>query len=148
VIPVLPPLLAANCNSIRKVMEHIGTCSFDPLHGTRTVVGRSLLTRLLSFFDFDLSVHGPHHRYPKLHHTRLSECMTEIQAKHPQHQYPVFPSFTAALLDTLRSAIRNPGVGVNAGCTDDLSHLPGLHGSSVSHSTGRAMAERVSVRRT
>jgi fatty acid desaturase len=126
----LPLILAANCNSVRKVMEHIGTRSFDPLKGTRTIVGRSTLTRLLSFFDFDISVHGPHHRHPKLHHSQLSDRMGEIQAADPDQKYPVFPSFTTALVDTFRSAISDPSVGVNAGCTDDLSHLPGLKDST------------------
>lgn len=123
---LLPLLLAANCNSIRKMMEHLGTSSFDPLHGTRTIVGRNWLTRALSFFDFDLAVHGPHHRHPKLEHTKLHDRMDEIQEASPEVQYPVFQTFTGALIDTFRTVIRNPAVGVNAGCTDDLSHLPGM----------------------
>lgn len=126
---LLPALLAANCNSVRKIMEHVGTCSFDPLKGTRTVVGRGWLTRVLSFFDFDLAVHGPHHRYPKLEHTKLHDRMEQIQQAAPDESLPVFQTFSAALMDTFRTAIRNPGVGVNAGCTDDLSHLPGIQNS-------------------
>ena len=123
---LLPLLLAANLNSVRKVMEHLGTSSYDPLHGTRTIVGGHWLTRLLSFFDFDLSIHGPHHRYPKLEHNRLEERMEEIQEAAPKGTYPVFQSFTAALKDTFQTVIANPAVGVNAGCTEDLSHLPGM----------------------
>ena len=126
---VLPVLLAANCNSVRKIMEHVGTESIDPILGTRTVVGRSLLTRLISYFDFDLAVHGPHHRYPKLEHTQLKQKMGEIEAADESVSYPVYQSFTAALLDTARTAILNPGVGVNAGCNVDLSHLPGSRDS-------------------
>ncbi|MEQ9406698.1 MAG: fatty acid desaturase [Fuerstiella sp.] len=126
----VPPVLAASCNSVRKLMEHVGTRSFDPLHGTRTVIGRSVLTRLLSYFDFDLAVHGPHHRYPKLDHSLLKSRMAEVRKESPDVSFPVFQSFTAALLDTFRTAITNPGVGVNAGCTDDLSHLPGLRDSA------------------
>ena len=126
----LPPLLAANCNSVRKLMEHIGTSSFDPLLGTRTVVGDRMVTRLLSYFDFDIAVHGPHHRHPNLPHTELKSRMQEIQADHPETAFPVYHSFTSALLATFRTAIRNPAVGVNAGCTDDLSHLPGMQQSA------------------
>lgn len=130
VVFALPMLLAANCNSVRKIMEHVGTRSFDPIHGTRTVVGRSLLTRLLSYFDFDLSVHGPHHRYPKLQHSLLKQRMNELQQANPEQRFPIYSSFTAALLDTFRTAIINPGVGLNAGCTDDLSNLPGMQQSA------------------
>ena len=122
----VPLLLAGNCNSIRTIMEHIGTRSFDPLQGTRTVVGTNIITRVLSYFDFDLAVHGPHHRYPKLQHGSLKSRMAEIQQTAPDEKYPVFDNFRLALVDTFRTAIRNPGVGVNAGCTDDLSHLPGM----------------------
>lgn len=127
---LLPFLLAANLNSIRKIMEHLGTASYDPLHGTRTVVGSSWLTRILSFFDFDLSIHGPHHRFPKLSHHQLAERMEEIQQASPDVRYPVFQSFSAALRDTFRTVIANPAVGVNAGCQEDLSHLPGIASAS------------------
>ncbi len=41
-----------------------------------------------------------------------------------------FYSFTSVLIDTFRTAIANPAVGINAGCTDDLSHLPGMKDSA------------------
>ena len=127
---LLPMLLAANCNSVRKIMEHVGTSSFDPLLGPRTVIGRNWLTRALSFFDFDLPVHGPHHRHPRLRHDELPGRMEEIRKASPDMRYPVYQTFAAALVDTFRTAILNPGVGVNTGCTDDLRHLPGLQDSS------------------
>ena len=132
VIFVLPLLLASNCNSIRKMMEHLGTRSFDPLHGTRTVIGSNLITRLLSYFDFDLAVHGPHHRYPKLSHSLLKSRMAEMQRAAPDESFPVFHSFTSALIDTFRTVIRNPAVGVNAGCTDGFRDLQGLKNAVLS----------------
>ncbi len=121
-----PSWMAANMNSMRKMMEHVGTASFDPVHGTRTVIGANWLTKVLSFFDFDLAVHGPHHRHPKLDHTLLKDRMGEIEKARPDEQFPVFASFSGALADTVRTLFKNPAVGVNAGCSDDLSHLPGL----------------------
>lgn len=138
-----PLVLAANCNSIRKIMEHVGTCSLDPLLGTRTIIGRHWWTRLLSFFDFDLSVHGPHHRFPKLQHNLLTSRMNELQQNHSQTTYPVYPSFAAALWDTAKSAIVNPGVGVNSGCRDDLSHLPGLNATDVPRDGEHALSHSV-----
>jgi fatty acid desaturase len=75
------------------MMDHVGTSSFDPLHGTRTIVGANPLTKLLSYFNFDLAVHGPHHRYPKLDHSMLKQRMAEITEKNPEQDYPVFSSF-------------------------------------------------------
>ncbi|WP_145944388.1 fatty acid desaturase [Fuerstiella marisgermanici] len=131
----LPPLLATAVNGLRKIMDHVGTSSFDPLHGTRTVVGPSFITRTLSFFNFDLAVHGPHHRYPKLECSSLKQRMEEISEANPGQRYPIFPSFFAAFVDTLVAMVRNPGVGVNAGCTDDLSHLPSQTSAKVSSET-------------
>jgi hypothetical protein len=105
-------------------MDHVGTSSFDPFHGTRTVVGQTFITKFLSYFNFDLSIHGPHHRYPKLDHSLLKGCMTETVDSNPEQTYPVFPSFFSAVVDTMRTVVRNPGVGVNAGCSENLSHLP------------------------
>lgn len=120
----VPPLLATMANGFRKIMDHVGTASFDPLHGTRTIVGQGWVTRALSFFNFDLAIHGPHHRYPKLDHTHLRDRMTEIASSRPDEAFPVFPSFWAAFVDTMKTIVRNPGVGLNAGCQADLSHLP------------------------
>lgn len=119
-----PVLLATMLNGIRKLMDHVGTESIDPIGGTRTIVGDNPVTRLLSFFNFDLSVHAPHHRHPKLDHTQLKQRMAEICEKNPDVEYPLFKSFSAALVDTFKRVVVNPGVGLNAGCTDDLSHLP------------------------
>ena len=137
IIFALPPLLATIANGFRKMMDHDGTSSFDPLHGTRTIVGRNFITKGLSFFNFDLAVHGVHHRYPKLKHSSLKQRMAEISETFPEQNYRVFPSFFAAFADTVITIIRNPGVGVNAGCTDDLSHLPSQ--SSAAVSTNQAM---------
>ena len=120
----MPPILATIANGFRKMMDHVGTSSFDPLHGTRTIIGRNFVTRAISFFNFDLAVHGPHHRYPKLKHSQLKDRMAEIAHAHPDESYPVYPSFFAAFVDTIRTIIRNPGVGLNSGCTDNLKHLP------------------------
>ena len=61
---------------------------------------------------------------------QVAERMQEIQQASPAIQYPVFQSFSAALRDTFRTVIANPAVGVNAGCEEDLSHLPGMGSDS------------------
>ena len=50
--------------------------------------------------------------------------MAEICEENPDAKYPLYSTFAGALFDTFRRVIVNPGVGLNAGCTDDLTHLP------------------------
>lgn len=119
-----PLLLAASANSLRKLVEHLGLASYDPVGGTRTIIGAHWWTRLLSYFDFDLPIHGPHHRYPKRPHHQLESSMREIEERHPEQAYPKFSSFSAALRDVLPWLFQNPAVGINAGNTAPLTHLP------------------------
>ena len=100
-------------NTIRKFTEHLGLESLDPVHGTRTVIGPNLITRLSSYFNFDIYVHGPHHRYPRAQHTELPEKLRELQAE-SDRPFPVFATYRAAMLDMLPCLFRNPGVGPNA----------------------------------
>jgi len=111
---LLPLQIAAAINAFRKFVEHIGMESTEPLLGTRTILGDNILTRVCSYFNFDLDIHGPHHRYPKLPHFELESKLAEYQEKHPGTQVPIFKTYRAAVLNTLPCLWRNPGVGVNA----------------------------------
>ncbi|MBS0203133.1 MAG: fatty acid desaturase [Planctomycetes bacterium] len=111
---LLPLPIAAFFNGFRKFTEHLGMSSTDPILGTRTVIGKGLLTRLSSYFNFELFVHGPHHRYPKAPHFELETRLAEYQRKHPDAVVPLFPTYWAALWDTL-PWLWNPGVGQTIG---------------------------------
>lgn len=134
-----PLLLAASANSMRKLIEHLGMASYDPVEGTRTIIGRRWWTRWASYFDFDLSIHGPHHRYAKRPHDQLAESMRQLQLRDPARKYLVFPSYAAAVWNVLPCLFRNPGVGVNAGNTASLTHV-----SQVNHFTTDAVRDVVS----
>jgi len=108
---LLPLVLSPTVNTARKFVEHLGLTSQDPLLGTRTVVGGTRLSRLLRYLNFDIAVHGPHHRYPKARHFELAPRLDAYQSQHPDRQVPVFRSYTAALLDTLPSLWTNPAAG-------------------------------------
>ncbi len=109
---LLPPALAASCNSLRKLTEHLGYPTGDPMLGTRTILATNPITRLFVFFDFDLAVHGPHHRFPKLDHARLRDAFGELQ-KENADRYPLFNGYLSAFLDTLPWILSNPSVGEN-----------------------------------
>ncbi len=121
-----PLLIAASANSLRKLIEHLGMASYDPVEGTRTIIGRHWWTRLLSYFDFELSIHGPHHRYPKQSHDQLENSMRQLELRNPEQKFPVFHSFHSAVLDVLPWLFINPAVGINAGNKAPLTHLPNI----------------------
>ena len=75
-----PLVISYGLNTIRKFTEHLGMGSFDPVQGTRTVIGPGLVTRISSYFNFDIYVHGPHHRYPKAQHYELPQKLAEPEA--------------------------------------------------------------------
>jgi fatty acid desaturase len=111
---VIPHALAGVVQTGRKFTEHLGMSSFDPVLGTRTVIGTSLITRLASFLNFEIFVHGPHHRFPRIQHHELKDKMGELLEKEPAG-YPVYRSYLAATRAMLPHLFRGPGVGINAG---------------------------------
>jgi fatty acid desaturase len=123
---ILPLLIASSFNTIRKCTEHLGMADYDPLLGTRTVAGDNLVTRLCSYFNFEIFVHGPHHRYPRSPHYRLLAKLQEFQRERPKIAVPVFTSYRAAFFDALPWLFRNPGVGVNAGAPAEFGHRQGI----------------------
>jgi fatty acid desaturase len=116
---LLPHMTAGFMQNCRKLTEHLGMSSYDPLQGTRTVISQSWLTRLGNYLNFDIFTHGPHHRHPKVPHDKLQEKMRDYQSKHPTLTYPVFNSYLGATWDMLPSLWKCPGVGVNAGWHDE-----------------------------
>lgn len=112
---MVPHALAGMLQTGRKFTEHLGMPSFDPLLGTRTVIGNNALTRFCTEANFDIFIHGPHHRHPRLPHSELARKMRDYVEQAPQTRYPIFSTYTKAVLDMLPSLFFNPGVGVNAG---------------------------------
>lgn len=112
---LIPQLLAGIWQSGRKLTEHLGMASYDPMLGTRTVVGKTWFTRACTYLNFDIFVHGPHHRHPRVAHRTLKAKMKEYVEKAPELQYPMFSSYRKAVFDMIPFMFRNPGVGMNAG---------------------------------
>jgi len=111
----VPLFLAGIYQNGRKLTEHLGMQSYDPLLGTRTVVGNSLVTRLCTFLNFDIFVHGPHHRHPKVSHDQLEELTRKYASEAVEKQLPIFTTYLDATKDMVRWMFLNPGVGVNVG---------------------------------
>ncbi|EDL56403.1 fatty acid desaturase family protein [Gimesia maris] len=111
----LPHYLAGIYQNTRKFTEHLGMSSYDPMLGTRTVVGSNLITKLCTYFNFDIFVHGPHHRHPRIAHNLLLQKMDDYQEKNPDVKYPVFTTYWGAIIDMAPAFLFKPGVGMNAG---------------------------------
>jgi fatty acid desaturase len=115
VVWLVPHALAGALQTGRKFTEHLGMTSFDPLMGTRTVIGDNLWTRFCTMVNFDIFVHGPHHRHPRLPHAELAGKMHHYVQGAPQTRYPVFSTYSRAVRAMLPALLFNPGVGLNAG---------------------------------
>ena len=118
---LIPMWLAAMLQTGRKLTEHLGMASYDPLLGTRTVLPRQWMIRISSFLNFDIFVHGPHHRHPRVAHNTLETRMEDYMEAHPQVSYPVYSRYWHAVRAMVPSLFRNPGCGVNAGAASESS---------------------------
>jgi fatty acid desaturase len=112
---LVPHMIAGMMQSMRKLTEHLGMASYDPLLGTRTVIGDNRLTRLGSFMNFDIFIHGPHHRHPRLAQNQLKDKMNEYLSRNRDTKYPVYSSYLQATRAMLPYLWTNPGIGINVG---------------------------------
>ena len=112
---VVPHSLAGMYQNGRKLTEHLGMKSYDPLLGTRTVVGHNFVTRLCTFLNFDIFVHGPHHRHPRVSHDQLEHLTEQYLAADGCENLPVYGTYAGAARDMVPWMFVNPGVGVNVG---------------------------------
>lgn len=111
----VPQMLAGIYQNGRKLTEHLGMESFDPLRGTRTVVGDNFITRACTFLNFDIFVHGPHHRHPRVSHDQLAALTRQYVAEAKGQGLPVYTTYASAFRAMLPWMFTNPGVGVNVG---------------------------------
>lgn len=111
----VPVWLAGVHQTTRKFTEHIGMSSYDPMLGTRTVLGTNWVTRMCTFLNFDIFVHGPHHRHPRVAHNVLGDKMKQYIEANPDKPFPLYRTYLQATYEMLPYLLRNPGVGMNAG---------------------------------
>ena len=111
----VPHWIAGIFQNGRKFTEHLGMSSYDPLKGTRTVIANNPVSRLCTYLNFDIFVHGPHHRHPRVAHDQLIAKMEGYFDEHGRESFPVYPTYLQATWSMLPNMWRTPGVGVNAG---------------------------------
>ena len=104
-----PALLAANLQSWRKYIEHVGMTG-DTVNGsTRSIVANNWSGRLVAFTLLHEPFHGVHHQRAGLPHSVLPQHVERLQPKNPGERMP-FPNYRHAFADLMRS-LANPRVG-------------------------------------
>ena len=104
-----PAFLAADMQSWRKYIEHVGLTGSTVNSSTRSIVSEGPLGQLVAFTLLHEPYHGVHHRHAGLPHAELPQLAAELEPKNPGEVSP-FPSYRHALLHLLRS-LRDPRAG-------------------------------------
>lgn len=106
---VIPGFLAANLQSWRKYVEHVGLTGSTVRSATRSVVADTLMGKLVSFTLLHEPYHGVHHQRAGLPHAELPFHTADLQPRHEDEHAP-FPSYWHAIMHLLGS-LRDPMVG-------------------------------------
>lgn len=106
-----PAFLAANLQTWRKYIEHVGLTGGTVNSATRNIIANGWWGRLVAFTLLHEPFHGVHHLHVGLSHAELPQRAHELLPATPDEQ-PPFPSYRHAMLDMLRSLI-NPRVGAH-----------------------------------
>ncbi len=105
----IPGSLAANMQSVRKYIEHVGMTGSTINGSTRSIVADGWLGRVVSFTLLHEPFHGVHHRFSGLPHAELPGHVAELMPKAPEERQP-FRSYGHALADLLKN-LPDPRVG-------------------------------------
>ena len=104
-----PAVIAADLQSWRKYIEHVGLTGNTANSSTRSIIPRSWLGRVFAYTLLHEPYHGVHHQHAGLPHTALPHFTSLLDPKHPGERIP-FMSYRHALPDLIRS-LANPRVG-------------------------------------
>jgi fatty acid desaturase len=104
-----PAILAANLQSWRKYIEHVGMTGDTVNSSTRSIVAKSWLGRLVAFTLLHEPFHGVHHQRSGLPHSVLPQHVEKLQPQKPGERSP-YPSYRNALVELMRS-LTDPRVG-------------------------------------
>ncbi len=104
-----PALLAANLQSWRKYIEHVGMTGDTVNSSTRSIVAKSWLGRLVAFTLLHEPFHGVHHQRAGLPHSVLPQHVEKLQPKNLGER-PPYRGYRYALIELLRCLV-DPRVG-------------------------------------
>jgi fatty acid desaturase len=106
---LMPAGLAADLQSWRKYIEHVGMSGNTPNSATRSIVCRTWPGRLVAFTLLHEPYHGVHHQNAGLPHAELPQFASALEPRSTADLRP-FPSYHHALRHLLRN-LADPRVG-------------------------------------
>jgi len=106
---LVPAVIAANLQSWRKYIEHVGLTGNTVNSSTRSIVPKSWLGHLFAYSLLHEPYHGVHHQNAGLPHRVLPQ-FTSVLTPKTQGDLSPFMSYRQALPDLIRS-LANPRVG-------------------------------------
>ena len=104
-----PAILAADLQSWRKYVEHVGLTGSTVNSATRNIVADDWLGRLISFSLLHEPYHGVHHLHAGLPHAELPRHVSELLPANSEERAP-YRSYRLAAMDLLRQ-LPDPRVG-------------------------------------
>jgi len=106
---LMPAFLAANMQSWRKYIEHVGLTGSTVNGSTRSIIANGPLGKFVALTLLHEPFHGVHHWRAGLPHAELPLFASELNPKNPDELAP-FPSYWHAFKHLLRS-LADPRVG-------------------------------------
>ena len=108
-IYLVPALIAANLQTWRKYVEHLGLMGNTVNSSTRSIVPKSWFGHVFAYTLLHEPYHGVHHQNAGLPHRVLPQFTSILVPKQPG-ELPPFISYRQALPDLIRS-LGDPRVG-------------------------------------
>jgi fatty acid desaturase len=106
---LMPAWLAANMQSLRKYVEHVGLTGSTVNSSTRSIVATGWMEKFVNFTLLHESYHGVHHWRSGLPHPELPGHLVALEPNVPEER-PPFPTYGAAVHDLLVN-LADPRVG-------------------------------------
>ena len=106
---LIPGWVAANMQSFRKFVEHVGLTGSTVNSSTRSIVGEGWVARFVNFTLLHEPYHGVHHWRPSLPHPELPAHAAELEPD-VEEERPPFRTFGAAVHDLIIN-LADPRVG-------------------------------------
>jgi len=106
---VIPAWLAANMQSLRKYVEHVGLTGSTVNSSTRSIVAEGWLATFVTFTLLHEPYHGVHHWRSGLPHPELPQHTAALEPGTPEER-PPFRTYRAALHDLFIN-LPDPRVG-------------------------------------
>ena len=106
---VIPAWLAANMQSLRKYVEHVGLTGSTVNSSTRSIVAEGWIANFVTFTLLHEPYHGVHHWRSGLPHPELPSHAEALEPAVPEER-PPFRTYRSALLDLFIN-LPDPRVG-------------------------------------